>query len=521
MRYRSRSVVLFALVFVQVTALIGFAPDAMAQRRRFGVTNSQVDQLLRRVDTRWSSFRQTLNLAMDRTSDDLSRQYNLSAAVSGFDATLNSLRDKFSSHRETSSDVAALLNNAGTIDRVMRNRRLSSAAEQDWNLLRSDLELLASYYNINRDWQSRSTGSIPNRTNQDFLSNRLTGTYRLSASSSEDASTVADRATQGLPDQQRQRLQNVIIRRLQNPETLAIETTGRRITIVSSSAPPVTFDADGRERVEQNERGRTIRVRTSLIRNELTVSTVGDRGNDYTVTFSPTDNGQRLRVTRRLSLDILNRPVTAYSTYEKASNVADLNIYTGRPSGGIGQTRDRPIPDGAVINTVLENPLSTRDTRQGDRFTLRVQSPSEYAGSTIEGYVSKLNRSGRLSGRAELGFRLETIRFRDGRTFPFDGTIESVRTPNGDDVRIDTEGRVRDDNQTNRTLGRSGIGAALGAIIGALAGGGKGAAIGAVVGAGAGAGSIYVQGREDLELPQGTDLTIRASAPADGEARRN
>ena len=53
----------------------------------------------------------------------------------------------------------------------------------------------------------------------------------------------------------------------------------------------------------------------------------------------------------------------------------------------------------------------------------------------------------------------------------------------------------------------------MGAIIGAIAGGGKGAAIGAILGAGAGAGSVYAQGRNDLDLPRGSEVSIRASAP--------
>jgi uncharacterized protein YcfJ len=80
-------------------------------------------------------------------------------------------------------------------------------------------------------------------------------------------------------------------------------------------------------------------------------------------------------------------------------------------------------------------------------------------------------------------------------------------------VRIDNEGAVRDSNQTNKTVQRTAIGTAIGALIGAIAGGGKGAAIGAVVGAGAGAGSVYVQGREDLNLEAGTEVTIRATGP--------
>jgi hypothetical protein len=53
----------------------------------------------------------------------------------------------------------------------------------------------------------------------------------------------------------------------------------------------------------------------------------------------------------------------------------------------------------------------------------------------------------------------------------------------------------------------------VGAIIGAIAGGGKGAAIGAILGAGGGAGSVYVQGRNELELGRGTEITIRAGSP--------
>jgi hypothetical protein len=34
-----------------------------------------------------------------------------------------------------------------------------------------------------------------------------------------------------------------------------------------------------------------------------------------------------------------------------------------------------------------------------------------------------------------------------------------------------------------------------------------------VIGAGAGAGSVYVQGRNDLELNTGTEVTVRSSGP--------
>jgi len=86
-------------------------------------------------------------------------------------------------------------------------------------------------------------------------------------------------------------------------------------------------------------------------------------------------------------------------------------------------------------------------------------------------------------------------------------------------MRVGTEGSVRESSQTNRTVKRTAIGTAIGAIIGGIAGGGSGAAIGAAVGAGAGAGSVYVQGRNDLELMSGSELTIRSSAPRTSQDR--
>jgi phage tail tape-measure protein len=157
--------------------------------------------------------------------------------------------------------------------------------------------------------------------------------------------------------------------------------------------------------------------------------------------------------------------------------------------------------------------LSTETAREGDRFTAVIRQPGQYEGATIEGHVSSIQRSGRITGRSEMTLNFDTIRLRDGRSYRFAGILEAVRTSRGETVSLDNEGAIREDNQTNRTVQRTAIGTAVGAIIGAIAGGGKGAAIGAIVGAGGGAGSVYVQGRDDLELEPGAELTIRSTGP--------
>jgi uncharacterized protein YcfJ len=101
----------------------------------------------------------------------------------------------------------------------------------------------------------------------------------------------------------------------------------------------------------------------------------------------------------------------------------------------------------------------------------------------------------------------------NGGSFNFAGLVQSVRGTNNEDIRVDNEGSVQEDSRTGTTVERTAIGTAIGALIGAIAGGGKGAAIGAAVGAGTGAGSVYVQGRDDLSLMRGAEITLQASAP--------
>jgi YMGG-like Gly-zipper len=360
--------------------------------------------------------------------------------------------------------------------------------------------------------QGRNDRNDRNDRGRRAVTNRLTGTYRINQARSDNAATTADRVTRDLGRDQ-QRLRNAIMRRLEAPDSLAIERDGRMITIASTSAAQVTFEADGREQIEQSRNGRQMRTTATLSGDRLVVNTAGDRSIDYQVTFEPIDNGRGLRVTRRITDEGLRQPVVASSVYDKISDNPQLNVYSGGRDSAARTARGTAfIPDGTQLVAVLNDDLSTNGARDGDRFALTVQSPSQYSGATIDGHIARAVRSGQVSGRAGMSLDFDTIRQRDGRASSFDGSIESVRTTNGDDVRVDNEGTVQDEGgQTERTVTRTGIGAAIGAVIGAVAGGGKGAAIGAAVGAGAGAGSIFIQGRNDLELKRGTEFSIRAS----------
>jgi hypothetical protein len=356
------------------------------------------------------------------------------------------------------------------------------------------------------------------RSRYGYSNSRLSGTWRLNAARSDDPRAAAERATRNLNVNDRQRMQENLLRRLGAPRTLAIDRRGRTITMASSRAPQVTFEANGVETVETTRSGRQRRTRVSLIGERLSVRSIGERGSDYEAVFEPLDGGRRLRVTRSLYTERLGQVVVARSVYERFSDVAQLDIERDLPDRDLSYTLPARgnfiVPDGVRLSARLNQSLSTRYTREGSRFTLNVIEPGQYRGAVIEGVVARSDRSGRVSGRADMTLDFERIRTRDGRTYNFAGTIDNVSLPNGESVRVDREGNVEeDDSQTSRTLTRSAVGGAIGALIGAIASGGKGAASAAAVGAGAGAGSVFIEGRDDLELQSGAQIAIRASAP--------
>ena len=474
----------------------------------YNLSDTQMRQLIDRMNVRSATFSRNLRQDLNRDFNDRYSADEVRRQLSDFETALVQLRNRVNSRQSTSSDVRNVLERAAYLDRFISERNLSYQTENNWSALRQDFDTLAGAFNIAWNWSTAPGGGTGTRGD-------LTGTYRLNPSRGDDVRSIVDNATRNLSAAERQRVYDSLLRRLDSPQMLAIDRRGNQVTIASTRAPQISFTADGREQVETTARGRSIRVRADLSGDRLSITRTGERANDFIVTFEPS-NGRQLLVTRTLYSDRLNQPVIVRSYYDQVSDVAQLNIHDTNPedsSVGGGVSGSFVVPNGTQLVGVLNNDLSTQNVREGDRFTMTVRSPGQFEGATIEGRVLSVNRGGRVTGRSEMTLDFDTIRLRDGRSHSFAGILESVREPDGDIVRVDNEGAVRESDQTKQTVTRTAIGTAVGAIIGAIAGGGKGAAIGAVIGAGAGAGSVYIQGRNDLELGAGTEVTVRATGP--------
>lgn len=158
----------------------------------------------------------------------------------------------------------------------------------------------------------------------------LTGLYRIDVASSDKLYTVVADVSSNLPYREQHRFFIDLAVRLTPPDQFSIEQRGHTISIASSRAPRISFEADGVVHAVRASDGHRVSTRAMFSRNQLLVSTDGSSDDKFSVSFEPIDSGQRLRVVRRIYAKELNEPVVIQSIYDKVSEVAHWGIY-GEP----------------------------------------------------------------------------------------------------------------------------------------------------------------------------------------------
>src|SRR5688572_1543646 len=188
----------------------------------FPLSESELNQLIQRVENGGDTFRVSITDAFfERPYDRTRGEGNMNDALRSFKKATDQLRIRFDARQLVTDDVRRLLDQATPLDIFMRDNPLTDRAESDWTTLRGDLSVLATAFDVTPNWGNSPISSSGNKS-----TNRLTGTFRLDSSRSDNPRDKAKRATQNLRIDQRQEVADQILARLESPQMLMIERRG-------------------------------------------------------------------------------------------------------------------------------------------------------------------------------------------------------------------------------------------------------------------------------------------------------
>jgi hypothetical protein len=161
------------------------------------------------------------------------------------------------------------------------------------------------------------------------------------------------------------------------------------------------------------------------------------------------------------------------------------------------------VPAGTVLELELLTALDSGVNQVGDEIQARTLNPIYVegdlvlgSGALVEGRVTEVQASGRVKGRAVLGFTFERLDTPGGR--------KKIRTS-----------YVAEEAASGKKKDAAIIGGAagVGAIVGGIIGGKKGAAIGATIGGAGGTGVVLGTKGQEIRLAVGSQVNVRLDDP--------
>jgi len=184
------------------------------------------------------------------------------------------------------------------------------------------------------------------------------------------------------------------------------------------------------------------------------------------------------------------------------------------------------IPSGTKVPLALKQAISTRNAKEGDPVYCETTFPFVVedrivipAGTYVQGKISRVQRPGRIKGRAELLMHFTSMIYPSGYTVMLPGSLDNV--PGAEKTSIKgSEGTIRQDSDKGKDIGTVASTASTGAVIGGLSAGGKGAGIGAAAGGLAGLAIAMISRGSDVRLEPGTSIEMIIQREVNVDANR-
>lgn len=140
---------------VVICLLAAMSVSLQAQNRRYRnrtYSKGEIDRIIRRVENQSDRFVRSFDSSLDNSRlDGTMREDNLNQRARNLETDLDSLRlefDRTDRYLDTRSRVSRTLNTAEGINAAIRRRRLRGNTERLWAQVRTELNALASAYNL-------------------------------------------------------------------------------------------------------------------------------------------------------------------------------------------------------------------------------------------------------------------------------------------------------------------------------------------------------------------------------------
>lgn len=175
------------------------------------------------------------------------------------------------------------------------------------------------------------------------------------------------------------------------------------------------------------------------------------------------------------------------------------------------------VPAGTKIPLILKQGITTKNAHVGDPVYAQTSFPITMndhiaipPGTFVQGEIRRVQRPGRVKGRAELLMNLTSMIFPNGYTIGLPGAVQGTPGNAGTNGVKDKEGTIAGDSGKGKdvdTIVRTAIpGAGIGAI--ADQGSGKGAAIGAASGGALGLATVLLTRGPEIQLGAGDSVEM-------------
>jgi hypothetical protein len=179
------------------------------------------------------------------------------------------------------------------------------------------------------------------------------------------------------------------------------------------------------------------------------------------------------------------------------------------------------LAKGSHLLLRMVNSVNTKTAQEGDYVYLRTSSPITADGeiivpvdSYVQGVVSRAVKSGRVTGRAQLGIRIETLTLPSGKVYKVAPHLSSVDSNDSGQKVNAGENEVKQGGSKMEDAARIAILAGSGAGIGGIADHGwKGAGIGSAIGGAVGLATVMMTSGKEVDLRQGTTLDVVFDRP--------